>query len=221
VPEPPNGQKFKHSNKRGRGGRKRPRRVAEQQPPASTVLFETFETRVLLDAVLPVNPVQNNSLPNGTILASDTQPGTVQDGDGTTVGVAITGNGHWQITQESLAPALTIFGTASSSVVSITTTGGDGRFLFSGIGVESPAASLTGTGVDLNGGLTLTGTINKLFLGDLTVDASSALTIGSKAADTVGALMIGETTLSTLAAVPRYRPERRSWATNRGPADPR
>ena len=107
MPYPPAGKKFKHSNKRGRGGKRRKTPVERPETPSTTVLFETFEPRVLLDAVLPVNPIQQtNSVANGTVLASDTQPGTVQDGDGTTVTVSITGSGHWAITQQTLAPAL-------------------------------------------------------------------------------------------------------------------
>src|SRR6202040_4158307 len=166
-------------NKRGRGGKRRKSDPKQQQTPASTVLFETFESRVLLDAALPVIPVQNSQLPNGTILASDTQPGTVQDGDGTVVNVSITGNGHWQIAQETLAPTLAVTGIDTNSTIAITTSGGDGRFLFSCIDVEGSAASLTGTAVDLNGGLTLNGTITLLLHGDLTVDANSALPEGS------------------------------------------
>src|SRR6185437_2538103 len=142
--------------------------------------FETFEPRVLLDAVLPVNPIQQtNSVANGTVLASDTQPGTVQDGDGTTVTVSITGSGHWAITQQTLAPALGVTGTDGNSIVTISTSGGDNRFLFSGIDIEGNAASLTGTGVDLHGGLTINGNIPNLLLGDLTVDANPAVTLGA------------------------------------------
>ena len=168
------------------------------QSPATELLFETFETRLLLDAVLPVSVTTHTSPPIGTVLASDTQPGTVQDADGTTVGVSITGNGHWQITEQATAPALSITGTDSNSVISITTTGGNNQFLFSDIDVEGSAASLTGTGVELNGGLTLNGTISNLLLGDLTVDASSAVTIGAKSTAVTAALTIGETTISTL-----------------------
>ena len=191
---------FKQSNKR-RGSRRWKRRgirATEAATQASTVLFETFEPRVLLDAALPVITIQPSAVPNGTVLASDTQPGTVKDGDGTTVNVSITGNGHWQITQQDLAPALSVTGTDAGSAISITTTGGDGRFLFSGIDVENPAASLAGTSVDLQGGLTLTGPINHLLLGDLTVDAKSALTESAKSSYIAGGLTIGETTLTTL-----------------------
>ena len=191
----PNEQKYKHSNKRGRAKGKRAGQATEAAP--APVLFETFESRVLLDAALPISPIVTSAVPNGTVLASDTQPGTVQDADGTAANVTISGNGHWQITQQDLAPAVLISGTDGASVVSITTGGGDGRFLFSGIDVEGGAASLTGTGVNLNGGLTLNGTVKSLFLGDLTVDASSSLSVGAKASDSVGALTVGKTTIST------------------------
>jgi len=187
VRESPNGQKFKHSNKRGRGGKRRKSDPKQQQTPASTVLFETFESRVLLDAALPVAPVQNSQVANGTNsrfrYAGGNGYGRRRD------------NGHcldhWEwslaIVQETLAPALTVTGTDPKFTIAITTGGGDGRFLFSGIDVEGSAASLTGTAVDLNGGLTLNGTISRLLLGDLTVDANSALTEGSKSTDVSGA----------------------------------
>ena len=139
--------------------------------------IETFETRVLLDAVLPINPVQTNSLPNGTILASDTNPAIVRDADGTQVNVTISGNGHWQIAQEPVAPTLTITGTDANSAITITTSGGNNRFLFSGIEADNAAASLSGTGVDLSGALTLKNTIGNLLLGDLTVDAGSSVSM--------------------------------------------
>ena len=181
-------------------GRREQRLAPEnrREAPSATLLFETFEARVLLDAVLPIHPIQTSTLANGTVLASDTQPATVQDADGTDVSVSITGNGHWQITQQTLAPALAITGTDANSTVVVTTSGGNNRFLFSNIDVEGSAASLTGTGIDLNGGLELNGVISRLLLGDLTVDASSAVSLAAKSANTVAALTIGETTLSTL-----------------------
>ena len=187
----PNGQRFKNASRRRRAGARQKKRAAEANAAAAAVLFETFEPRVLLDAALPVPP-------NGTVLASDTAPATVQDADGTSVDVSITGNGHWQIVQEATAPTLTVTGTDTGSVISITTTGGNGRFLFSGIDVEGPAASLTGTGVDLNGGFKLAGPVARMFLGDLTVDAQSSVTLGPASTNTAAALTVGETTNSAL-----------------------
>ena len=195
MSELPNNHTSRNRRWRRSAGRKR---QFPTQASANTLLFETFEARVLLDAVLPTNPLTTTPLANGSILASDTQPGVVQDADGTQVNVAITGNGHWQITQQNLAPALTITGTDAGSAVTITTTGGNNRFLFSGIDVETPAATLTGTGVDLQGGLTLKGAINNLLLGDLGVDASSSVSLGSGSATALSGLTLGATTLATL-----------------------
>ena len=113
--------------------------MTEAENPASTLLFETFEPRILLDAAVPIVPIQNSqNPPNGTVLASDTQPGTVTDADGTNVTVVVTGNGHWEIVQETNAPALVVTGTDANSAVSITTTGGNNRFTFSSIDVTGP-----------------------------------------------------------------------------------
>jgi hypothetical protein len=147
VSELPTDTKSKYYNKLNPSRQRIPRKVDAVVRPiqTATLLFETFETRVLLDAVLPFNPVQTTSIANNTVLASDANPVTVQDADGTRVSISIVGNGHWQITQQALAPALTITGTDGNSKVAITTQGGNDRFLFSGIDVEGSAASLTGS----------------------------------------------------------------------------
>ena len=183
---------------RKKGAPKRGRK-AEKANPANPLVFETFETRVLLDAAIPIAPILSNTLANGTVLASDTQPGAVQDVDGTSVSVSITGGGHWQILQEPTAPALVVTGTNANSAISIVAVGGNNRFTFSGIDVESSASSMTGTAIDLNGGLTLKGPINNLLLGDLTVDAGSSVSEGQASSWTAAGLTVGETSASTLA----------------------
>ena len=73
--------------------RRRAKRTASQQGQP-VLLFETLEQRVLLNGAVPV----------GTVLSSDTAPAVVQDADGTTFDVAITGAGHWQLVQGGSAP---------------------------------------------------------------------------------------------------------------------
>ena len=164
------------------------RRRAKQQAAQRAqplLLFETLEQRVLLNGAVP---------PVGTILSSDTAPGIVQDADGTSFNVGLTGGGHWQVTQGASGPLLQVTATTSSSVIALQTSGGDGRFLLTGIDVEGPAQSLTGTAIDLNGPLTLNGRVGALFLGD--VDANG----GSPVSDNGGRFAAGKTTVGDTAA---------------------
>jgi hypothetical protein len=133
VSELPNDYKSRHLSGWNPIDSRQRRRLRNSEPKTAAVplLFETFESRILLDAVLPINPVHTAALPTGTVLASDTQPSTVQDADGTQVSISIAGNGHWQITRQAVAaPALTITGTDAGSAVTITSAGGNNRFFF-------------------------------------------------------------------------------------------
>ena len=100
------GIRFKRGRRRSAEHQARHRPAPEM--PSTSLIFETFEQRVLMDAALPI--VLSTTLPNGTILASDAAPALVQDADGTTVSVTISGNGHWKIVQADAAPALDVFG---------------------------------------------------------------------------------------------------------------
>ena len=152
--------------------RERRRAAKSDRSNAQTmVLFETFEQRVLLSAT-PLAP------PIGTILASDHVPATVQDIDGTQISVAVSGAGHWQLTQGALAPVLTITGTDNNSAVALTTSGGDGRIQLGGIDLEGPAKSLIGASVDLTGGFITKGGVQTITLGtfkDVAESASAAI----------------------------------------------
>src|SRR5438132_1539769 len=92
---------------KGRGARRQPRRVEARPAEAGAILFETFEPRVLLSAT----PV----VPPGTVLATDTAPTIVQDADGTSLTVGVSGSAHWSLVQGAAAPELTVTSTITTS----------------------------------------------------------------------------------------------------------
>ncbi len=137
-------------------------RMHEGQLPKKTVIFETLEPRLLLNA----NPLAIPAV--GTALASDTSPALVQDADGTQLTVNLSGPGHWQVIQGDAGPRLSATGTDATSQLGLQTAGGDGRFQLTGVYLNAPLKSLTGQTTDLAGDLLAKGSIGALILGDVT-----------------------------------------------------
>ncbi|MGE0417784.1 MAG: Ig-like domain-containing protein, partial [Acetobacteraceae bacterium] len=173
---------------RNRHERRRAKRVARTVRKPTPLLFETLEQRLLLSGT----PV-----PIGTVLATDTAPAIVQDADGTQLDMSVTGAGHWQVVQGATAPEVTFTATTAASNIVLKTSGGDGRFLIGGLEVDSAAASLTGTGIDLQGFLNLKAGIGTFSLGDLAA-ASTASFIDSNGRFDTDALVLGTSSAASL-----------------------
>ncbi|MEJ0019610.1 MAG: Ig-like domain-containing protein [Acetobacteraceae bacterium] len=153
-----------------------PVRSSRASSPGSqpVLLFETLEQRVLLNGAVPV----------GTVLSSDTAPAVVEDADKTSFEVSLSGPGHWQVIQGVGGPELKVTDTTSASAIALKAGGGDGRFLLTGIDVEGPAQSLTGTAINLDGPLTLNGPVGSLFLGDVSAVNGGSLSNNDARFDT-------------------------------------
>ncbi|MEJ0018377.1 MAG: Ig-like domain-containing protein [Acetobacteraceae bacterium] len=166
-----------HANNQQSAPNRRARRLARRtSSPGSqpVLLFETLEQRVLLNGAVPV----------GTVLSSDTAPAVVEDADKTSFEVSLSGPGHWQVIQGVGGPELKVTDTTSASAIALKAGGGDGRFLLTGIDVEGPAQSLTGTAINLDGPLTLNGPVGSLFLGDVSAVNGGSLSNNDARFDT-------------------------------------
>ncbi|WP_404710694.1 Ig-like domain-containing protein [Sphingomonas sp. MMS24-J13] len=172
-------------------GKTRRERRAQLRAQVSTMVLEQFEPRVLL-----------SDTPFGTVLASDQNPGTIKDADGTSLQIVLTGAGHWQLTQGDPGhnPILTVTGTAATSTLTLlTSTDGDGRFGLGAIDVQGSIKAITGAKVDLGGNLSVSGALGSSVLGNV---SNAAITVGGTGA--IAKLVFGtvkDATISTPASI--------------------
>lgn len=108
------------------------------------------------------------------------QPILYTDLDGTAVKISLAGNGAMSLTPN--AETLTLTGADQGTRLRITTKGGDGRTVLGSIVVDGAIKSITGTGVDLTGNISIAGSIRAMKLGDMLAGSPHTLTIGGTAA---------------------------------------
>ncbi|CUS37543.1 hypothetical protein COMA1_40108 [Candidatus Nitrospira nitrosa] len=91
---------------------------------------------------------------------------TLRDADGTAVTFKLTGPGVGTVLKDGTNWDLRLTGTTTTSAVTITTSGGNGRVLLNDVHAFGPLASLTGATTDVNGALAIDGAITTLTIGD-------------------------------------------------------
>ncbi|MDH4088289.1 MAG: LEPR-XLL domain-containing protein [Nitrospira sp.] len=92
---------------------------------------------------------------------------TLRDADGTAVTFKLTGPGVGTVVKDGTSWDLKLTGTTTTSAVSITTSGGNGRVTLNDIQTAGPVASFTAATTDVNGTVAINGTITTLTLGDV------------------------------------------------------
>ncbi len=91
---------------------------------------------------------------------------TLRDADGTAVTFRLTGPGVGTVLKDGTNWDLRLTGTTTTSAVTITTSGGNGRVLLNDVHAFGPLASFTGATTDVNGALAIDGAITTLTIGD-------------------------------------------------------
>ena len=91
---------------------------------------------------------------------------TLRDADGTAVTFRLTGPGVGTVVKDGTSWDLKLTGTNTTSAVTITTSGGNGRVTLNDIQTAGPLASFTAATMDVNGTVAINGTITTLTLGD-------------------------------------------------------
>ncbi len=91
---------------------------------------------------------------------------TLRDADGTNVTFRLTGPGVGTVIKDGTNWDLRLTGTTTTSAVTITTSGGNGRVLLNDVHAFGPLASFTGATTDVNGVLAIDGTVTTLTIGD-------------------------------------------------------
>ncbi|MEQ1845256.1 MAG: ELWxxDGT repeat protein, partial [Nitrospira sp.] len=108
---------------------------------------------------------------------------TLRDADGTAVTFRLTGPGVGTVVKDGTSWDLKLTGTTTTSAVTITTSGGNGRVTLNDIQTAGSVASFTAGTTDVNGTVAINGTITTLTLGDVlggTVAAKSITTFTAR-----------------------------------------
>lgn len=92
---------------------------------------------------------------------------TLRDADGTAVTFKLTGPGVGTVVKDGTSWDLKLTGTTTTSAVTITTSGGNGRVTLNDVNALGPLSSLTAATTDVNGTVAVNGTITTLTLGDV------------------------------------------------------
>jgi ELWxxDGT repeat protein len=92
---------------------------------------------------------------------------TLRDADGTAVTFKLTGPGVGTVVKDGTSWDLKLTGTTTTSAVTITTSGGNGRVTLNDIQTAGPVASFTAATTDVNGTVAINGTITTLTIGDV------------------------------------------------------
>ena len=102
---------------------------------------------------------------------------TLRDADGTAVTFRLTGPGVGTVVKDGTSWDLKLTGTTTTSAVTITTSGGNGRVTLNDIQATGPLASFTAATTDATGTLAINGTITTLTIGDVTGGTVAAKSI--------------------------------------------
>lgn len=108
---------------------------------------------------------------------------TLRDADGTAVTFRLTGPGVGTVVKDGTSWDLKLTGTTTTTAVTITTSGGNGRVTLNDIQTAGSVASFTAATTDVNGTVAINGTITTLTLGDVlggTVAAKSITTFTAR-----------------------------------------
>lgn len=142
----------------------------------------------LIASIDPARSIAGDNAANNTAVTGQSRPlvyqfGTVPgrskttklkltDADGSVATFSISGRGLGELTPDGNGGySLSLTGTTSSSRVSISVTGGDGRYTLGDVTLGS-LKSFSGTRVDLAGDFTVTGNISSLTIGDIAAGTS-------------------------------------------------